>query len=96
MSSRRPEPATPATPDAGPPAEADAVWEVEGDATEVWLERDGRRFPPGAVPAGHYRVLARFDPGGVRDAGEVWLASGTPLRLRCKAAFRLCTSLGSP
>lgn len=81
-------------PPAPVPEPATARWDLEGDADEAWLERDGLRFEVGSVPPGHYQVMARFDDGAARAAGEVWLTEADHLRVRGKGAFSLCTAVG--
>ena len=52
---------------------------------------DGRRRSPGAVPPGHYRVLATFSDGDEGHAGDLDVTAGGTFVVRCKDAFRQCS-----
>jgi serine/threonine-protein kinase len=62
----------------------------EGDATSVWLERDGKRFPSSELAAGTYTVYATFGDSGRVPAAELTLAEGQQVTLRCSAIFKRC------
>ena len=64
---------------------------VSGGALALHLESDGRLRPPGTVPVGTYRLMARF-PGvsGAVKAGWVTLNAGEHLRIRCDADRQTC------
>jgi serine/threonine-protein kinase len=77
----------PAAPEAAPePARVS----VTGEAEQVWLEHDGTRLAPGAVPAGSYDVVAQFPGRDPAPAGKVVLEPGQTVQLSCDAAFRKC------
>lgn len=60
-------------------------------ARGVELESEAGRWPAGDVPAGTYRVLARFAAGAKAvPAGTVTVRPGETLTLRCVQAFQRC------
>ncbi|MFZ5477530.1 MAG: serine/threonine-protein kinase [Myxococcota bacterium] len=64
---------------------------VTGDAKEVELVSKTAKWPPGAVPADTYTVMARF-PGNknVVTAGVLTIRDGDAVTLACSAAFVRC------
>jgi hypothetical protein len=81
-------PAAPTSPTATTGAERGTVV-VSGDATEVWLDGASGRFRPGSVPAGSYRIEARFG-GELVKAGSVTVAAGAKVTVVCQGEFQLC------
>ncbi|MFH1463999.1 MAG: serine/threonine-protein kinase [Pseudomonadota bacterium] len=63
---------------------------VTGDAEQVELHSSAGVFPPGLVPAGTYRVQARFPGRDPVAAGQVVVPSGKEVSLRCDAGFIKC------
>ena len=63
---------------------------VVGDAESVWLVSNQGRVEPGLVLAGNYRVVADFGDGKETGAGELNVAVGKKVELRCDAMFRKC------
>ena len=59
-------------------------------ADKVVLVSEAGRFPPGMVPAGHYRVDATFAGEVVTGAASVDLSPGQRLTLRCDPDFLMC------
>jgi len=91
-----PEPApaaAPEPPEAPPPKPtAPARVSFSGDAEHVSLiGTDGKQHHAGEVPAGTYKIMARF-PGRDTDsaAGSITLASGQSKTIQCFAAFMKC------
>jgi len=74
-------------PDA-PAADAGTVT-VEGAGATVTLHGEGGSHGPGVVPAGSYRVAARFGDTEV-DAGTLIVVPNQTHTIRCVAAMRLC------
>jgi len=70
-----------------------ASWSVQGDALAVWLvATNGRKVPPGSLPAGTYSIKARFQSwDGVVDAGTVNVLPGMRLNVRCQEALLSCS-----
>ncbi len=68
-----------------------------GDATAVELRGEGGSFGPGELPPGHYAVHAGF-PGLDEPvhAGELDLAPGQHLVLRCTSGFDRCQPEPNP
>jgi eukaryotic-like serine/threonine-protein kinase len=66
---------------------------VTGEATKIWFETNGERFPPGDLAPGHYAVLASF-PGSLRlsQVTEVDIQPGQTVQLRCRAALKSCVA----
>ncbi len=75
------------TPPAGP---AGGSVSVSGDADEVWLEGPTGRVGLGAVPAGDYKIKARFRGEAAISAGRVTVRAGQAVTLSCSADFQLC------
>ena len=62
-----------------------------GDATKVWLVSGGKsRVARGTVPAGRYDLEADFGDGVRTPAGELDLAVGDEVTLKCSRAFKRC------
>ncbi|MFZ5476541.1 MAG: hypothetical protein ACOZNI_07155, partial [Myxococcota bacterium] len=80
----RPSPARPTRP------ATSATVTVAGDAEEIALVGPDRRYAPGAVPPGEYRVEARFPGRGWVPAGRVVAVAGGAVRVTCSATFSLC------
>ena len=56
----------------------------------VQLIREGRRYGAGAVPAGTYRAVARFDDAEVELPRPVVVEAGKTVRLTCSPGFYTC------
>jgi hypothetical protein len=63
---------------------------VSGDAASVWLVSNQGRVEPGLVLAGNYRVMANFGDDKETGAGDINVAVGMKVALRCDAMFRRC------
>lgn len=63
---------------------------ANGDARDVWLERDGARVALGVVPVGDYTVRAAWHDGAVRTAGAVHVTAGATITLRCASFVFAC------
>lgn len=63
---------------------------VEGDALEVRLERRGKAWTGGVIPAGTYSLFAAFEAGESLPLGEVEIRGGETTRLRCARAMMVC------
>lgn len=89
----RPSPptATPTAAAATPPAAMGTVT-ATGDADEVWLEGESGRVELGRVPAGTYKVKARFRGEAAISAGVLTVRDGRTVSLSCSADFQLCKS----
>lgn len=88
-----PEPVAAApTPAAPQPARVRAPVTITGDATRVWLVRDGRRVDvPGSVTPARYQLFATFPGTGVVPAGEV-VVGPSGVAVRCSAFARRCAT----
>ena len=86
-----PQEAAPA--DATPPADAPAVVSVSG-VSEAWLESEAGRYPPGAVPAGTWRVMVRFEDEEPFPAGTFAAAAGERVSVQCSASLLRCRKEG--
>lgn len=77
-----------------PPASPSAgTFEIVGDQYDLCLQgAGGLHCLPGApVPPGDWRVLVRFREGEDRiHAGDVRVAAGETVRIRCDAGFQRC------
>jgi serine/threonine protein kinase len=87
-----PAPTPPPDPRPAPrPGGAVASVRVEGDARAVWLVSGSRRVSPGdRVTAGRYSIEADFGSGSPSKAGQVTLAAGDAVVLRCSSALLMC------
>jgi serine/threonine protein kinase len=85
-----PAPQAPPRVEATPVAQqATASFEARGDARQVFLITEGRRYPPGPVPAGTYDIEAHF-PSGPTIAGQVAMVAGGSMIIDCDASQTLC------
>ena len=67
-----------------------ATVQARGGATEVWLERAGRRAELGRVAPGRYEIYATFDGSAPIHAGDVSVSAGATITLTCDAVFQQC------
>jgi hypothetical protein len=56
----------------------------------VWLVSNQGRVEPGLVLAGNYQVKANFGDDIETGAGEINVAVGKKVALRCDSIFRRC------
>ncbi|MEQ1508727.1 MAG: carboxypeptidase-like regulatory domain-containing protein, partial [Myxococcota bacterium] len=63
---------------------------TQSGAELIELVGDAGRFGVGMVPAGTYRVLARFSGGEPISAGEITVTAGQRIELRCDPRFKRC------
>jgi serine/threonine protein kinase len=83
-----PKPSPPEPPPPDPAiAQSGRVGQQGADAIE--LIGDAGRFGVGMIPAGTYKVTARFG-GATVPAGEITIAPGEQLVLRCDSRFQRC------
>jgi eukaryotic-like serine/threonine-protein kinase len=59
-------------------------------ADQVRLVGEAGSFPPGAVPAGTYRIVASFGSTVVEGAGTATVGAGEVVSVRCDADFLVC------
>ncbi len=71
-------------------AQEPATVTIQGDAQEVYLIGNGRRYGAGQVPAGSYLVEARFEGRGLVEAGRAEIEAGGKVTLTCDSGFALC------
>lgn len=84
-----PQPAEPAPP---PETKPTGRVQVTGDVASIQLVGQDGTFGPGSVPAGNYRILARFgDSDTPVQAGTVVVKSGGVVTLSCRGGLRRCT-----
>lgn len=92
---RQPEPepeAQPAEPAPPPETKPTGRVQVTGDVASIQLVGQDGTFGPGSVPAGNYRILARFgDSDTPVQAGTVVVKSGGVVTLSCRGGLRRCT-----
>jgi serine/threonine-protein kinase len=71
--------------------ELSARVKLMGDAEEVWLERDGKRYELSEpVPPGKYTVFARFADGGTVTESTARLDAGEQVVLNCQSFLFNC------
>lgn len=67
--------------------------DITGYSEEVWLVNDAGRRAPGAVPAGRYRVQARFESDDdLKTVATVDVAPGATRVLNCSKVYKNCTA----
>ncbi|MDG1481349.1 MAG: hypothetical protein P8R54_17275, partial [Myxococcota bacterium] len=64
---------------------------ITGDAVAVTLQRGGRSFGDGSLPAGRYEIMATFSSDGQPiSSGTVNIQTGELATVICRAAFMRC------
>jgi hypothetical protein len=93
-----PPPPPPQTPPSEPLSRADPLRTLRyrGDASRVWLVRDGQRWDlPAAIPPGEYEVVALFPGTEPVPAGNV-VVGNEAFTLLCSAFALRCLPKGLP
>ena len=78
-------------PKPAPAAAATGTVVVTGEGTVALQGSDGKRLPPGAVPAGTYQVFATFPGKTERKTGKIDVPTGETVTLKCSPQFNKCT-----
>ncbi len=89
-------PDTEAKPAAAPPSrpahKSTATVSLDGDASRVWLVREGQRHRvPAEIPPGHYEIIALYPQQEPKSAGTITVMAGLEVMLRCTSQRDSCS-----